>query len=413
MQNVQRQLLACLKAYRLGQAQAEDTALDAGDWPALYQLAAQQKLSAVVYETLYRSADFCGSDAALAARWKRETILQVSGQAIRTQKLLRLTGELDAAGVGYAVVKGALCRQLYEKSDLRPSGDEDILIHGADFSRCSEVLAACGMRLNTGSAEDDVTHWLDAETGLHVELHTALFSSARREDALLNEWFSQALSGTFAAAVAGGSIQSLQHSDHFLFLVCHALKHFISGGFGVRTLCDIVTYAERFQNEIDHERVSRRLQQVNGRVFLDQIFAVGRDALAFDMASCGWALSAPDDAQALLDDCLAAGIYGQSSMSRRHSASLVLEAAEGGGRPNLLHAAFPPRKKLISRYPVLEHAPVLLPVVWLCRLGSYGLEVVRAAGKGNSPGESIAMGKKRTEMMIKYGVIPKNKAKDP
>lgn len=413
MQNVQLQLLACLKAYRLGQAQAEYTALDAGDWPALYQLAAQQKLSAVVYETLYRSADFCRSDAALAAQWKRETILQVSGQAIRTQKLLRLTGALDAAGVGYAVVKGALCRQLYEKTDLRPSGDEDILIHRADFSRCSEVLAACGMRLNTGSAEEDVTHWLDAETGLHVELHTALFSSARREDALLNEWFSQALSCTVAAAVAGGSVQSLQHSDHFLFLVCHALKHFISGGFGVRTLCDIVTYAERFQNGIDHERVSRLLQQVNGRIFLDQIFAVGRDVLAFDMAACGWALSAPDDAQALLDDCLAAGIYGQSSMSRRHSASLVLEAAEGGGRPNLLHAAFPPRKKLLSRYPVLARAPVLLPVVWLRRLGSYGLEVVRAAGKGNSPGESIAMGKKRTEMMIKYGVIPKNKAKDP
>lgn len=152
MQNVQRQLLACLKAYRLGQAQAEDTALDAGDWPALYQLAAQQKLSAVVYETLYRSADFCGSDAALAARWKRETILQVSGQAIRTQKLLRLTGELDAAGVSYAVVKGALCRQLYEKADLRPSGDEDILIPGRGLPRGRDAQSAAHRRRTAAAA---------------------------------------------------------------------------------------------------------------------------------------------------------------------------------------------------------------------------------------------------------------------
>ena len=414
MQKPEEQLLACLKAYRLGQARAEQAELAAEDWRALYRLSAQQKLSPVVYETLYQTDGFCGGDEVLAAGWKRETVMQAMAQAMRTQKLLQLTGALDAAEVNYAVVKGILCRSLYEKSDLRTSGDEDILISRDDFPRCREVLLENGMRLSDADEQDDVTHWLDERTGLHVELHTALFSSVRREDRQLNRWFSQALSDTAVIEMADGTVRSLQHSDHFLFLVCHALKHFISGGFGVRTLCDIVSYAERYQNEIDHARVCRQLQQVNGRVFLDQIFAIGQTYLAFDMAACGWTLSSPAAAQEMLEDCLDAGIYGQTSMSRRHSAALVLEAAEGGqDRPSILRAAFPPRQKLVSRYPVLQRAPVLLPVIWLRRLGSYGLEIVRTAGKGNSPGESISMGKKRTEMMIRYGIIPKNKAKNP
>lgn len=414
MHTTERQLLSCLKAYRLGQPQAETTEeLTAADWPALYRLSAEQKLSPVVYETLYQSQGFCAGDDALSAAWKRDTMIQAATQAARTQKLLGLTSALEEGGIPYAVVKGALCRQLYEKPDLRPSGDEDILISGEDFSRCRGILEAGGMVLHAGGEADDVTHWLDGATGLHVELHTALFSSRRREDKLLNQWFSQSLADTIPVPAAGGALRSLEHTDHFLFLVCHALKHFISGGFGVRTLCDIVTYAERYQNEIDHERVSRQLKEVGGRIFLDQIFAIGRDYLAFDLAACGWSLSGTTDAGEMLEDSLAAGIYGQTSMSRRHSAALVLEAAEEcQTRPGIVRALFPPREKLLGRYPILKRAPALLPVMWLRRLGSYGLELVRSAGKENSPGESISLGKKRTEMMVKYGVIPKDKTED-
>ena len=31
------------------------------------------------------------------------------------------------------------------------------------------------------------------------------------------------------------------------------IKHFIAGGFGIRTLCDIVTYAQQHEDAIDQD----------------------------------------------------------------------------------------------------------------------------------------------------------------
>lgn len=407
MNNAERQLLYCLTAYRLGRTETEEVdSLCAGDWQYLTKLAISHKLQAVVCDTMWQTPGFCGGNQQFASAWRRETILQTAAQSARTQRLLRLTQAMDSEGVNYAVVKGIVCRALYTRPDLRPSGDEDILIAPGDYPRCSELFVRDGLESVTGE-EGSVTNWRDRQTGLHLELHTEAFSSIRDADKLLNTCFSSQLNQTDCMQAAGGTVRTLMPTYHFLFLVCHALMHFISGGFGIRTLCDIVTFAEKYSQTIDRQTVYDWLAQVRGRVFLDQLLAIGRDYLEFDPDASGWHLSQPADTDELLADILDAGIYGQSTMSRRHSGGLVWQAAEAElSRPSLLWAAFPPKEHMIGRYPVLLRAPSLLPVMWLRRLGTYGLELMKSSWSNNSPIKSLALGKKRTEMMIKYGIIP-------
>lgn len=414
MKNVERQLINCLAAYRLGRKTAEQVDdLGAEDWLRLHQLARIHKLGAVVFETLWSLPGFCAENAALAAAWQRETVLETARQTRRTGGLLSITQALERGGIPYAVVKGAVCRELYAKPDLRPSGDEDILIDAADRERCGELLRAGGLELLEAKEGDVVTHWGDQRTGLHIELHVALMSANRPEDKLLNQYFSGQLACTASTTVQGGAVRTLPPTSHFLFLVCHALKHFIFGGFGIRTVCDVVTYAERYAEEIDRESVYSWLERVRGRVFLDQLFAIGRDFLEFDLAGSGWALSAPPDSGEMLEDILDAGIYGQSSMSRRHSAGLVAAAAERNShQTSTLSVVFPSREKLAGRYPVLKRTPLLLPICWVHRLGKYAVEVLRTGQAGNSPLESVTLGKKRMEMMVKYGVLPKDQTKN-
>ena len=124
-------------------------------------------------------------------------------------------------------------------------------------------------------------------------------------------------------------------------------------------------------------------------------------------------MSAPAHSAEMLEDILEAGIYGQSSMSRRHSGALVLRAAEEGkAHTNLIRAAFPPKDHLVGRYPILKRQPALLPFVWLYRLGNYGAELMKSPKNDNSLRNSVALGKRRTEMMIQYGIIPRNKTKN-
>ena len=411
MKDEEWQLLYCMTAYRLGQKTAQQVDnFCAMDWTRLYSVAAIHKLGAVVYETLRVLSEFCGDQMQLAAQWRKETMMQAASQCAKTQRLLRLTAALELAGIRYAVVKGALCRELYPQPDLRPSGDEDILIAPEDLSQCSAVLVQDGMER---IAEDDgtVTHWFDRQTGLHVELHTALFASKLPSDRLLNKFFSQQLHHTVHMPVSNGTVRTMEPVYHLLFLICHAIKHFISGGFGIRTLCDIVTFSERYQAQIDKNVLYDWLEKVNGRVFFDQVLAIGQTYLAMDLS--GWTLSNAAHPDEMLQDILDAGVYGQSTMSRRHSGALVLRAAEEGQtRPSVIRAAFPPKEQLLGRYPILEKRPALLPVMWFRRLGSYGLELMKSSKKDNSLRESVALGKRRTEMMIRYGIIPGDKTKD-
>ena len=413
MDKVERQLLNCLSSYRSGRKQAAIEKLEQEDWPRLYQAAKKHKLGAVVFETLRSSPEFCAGNGEFAASWQLETILAAAGQTRRTNGLLRITKALEQGGIAYAVVKGAVCRELYDQPDLRPSGDEDILIAASQQEACADILRKDGLEQLEAKDGEPVTHWIDRLTGLHIELHTALMPGRQAAERQLNRYFSEQLDCTIAVPVQEGIVQTLPPTAHFLFLVCHAVKHFIAGGVGIRTISDILTFTERYDAQIDKDAVYSGLENAKGRIFFDQLLAIGQEYLGFDLPGSGWAFSAPPDPAEMLEDILDAGIYGQSSMSRRHSGALVLCAAEEGEtRPNLLRAAFPPIEQLVGRYRILQKHPALLPIVWIRRMGSYGLELLRSPGKDNSLRDSLALGRRRTQMMIRYGIISRNQKED-
>lgn len=412
MTSVRRQLLLCLRAYRGGEGRAEQIeSLSPEQWRELYVLSAAHKLIPVVYDTLYDLPGFCAGAEELAQLWKKDAILQTMGQTTRSQRLLEVTGALEEAGICCPVVKGIHCRRLYAKGDLRPSGDEDLFLSRAELSRCEGVLTRLGFEKRS-SGEEAVEHWRDPGTGLHLEVHTALFSTGWAAEEILNPYFEQALNRTVMAAGEGGSVRALNPTDHLVFLVAHALKHFITGGFGVRTLSDILSFCERYGEEICRDTLWNMLEQIRGAVFFRALLGVGQHYLNFDAAPWGCFTSEPSDVNGLLLDMLDAGIYGQTSMERRHSAAMVLQAARGKGKRSLLSTLFPPADQLVGRYPILRRAPVLLPVAWMCRICGYGAELIRDRGTGNSPGAALALGNQRMELMIRYEVFPQGKTEN-
>lgn len=413
MNSVQKQLIMCMAAYRQGASSAqlvED--LSGDDWQKLYMLAAEQKMGPMVFETLWKNPAFCKGHPALWTQWKQQTLLQTATQAVRSRRILEITAAFREAQIPYALVKGVLCRELYAQPDLRPSGDEDLFISALDWERSRTVLQQCGLTQVENDADADVTHWGDPQTGLHIELHIRLFSNRRPEDVRLNEMFEQQLQHTVSIPVMDGKVETFQPTYFFVFLVCHAIKHFLTGGFGIRTIADIVTFAERYQGQINVPQAEQLLEQLHGRVFLDQLFFVGQCWLGFDLAAAGWRYCSTPCADMLLQDSLEAGVYGQSSLSRKHSAELVLHAAEQTNPwKRLVAVLFPPKEKMLRKYPCLRQRPVLLPLCWLHRLGKYGIEVLRSGQNRNSPRESLLLGKQRAEMMVKYGIFPESKKK--
>lgn len=390
MDTVYRQLLACLAAFAQGGRAQILKGMD--DWDALHTLAGHHKLEAVVYSSLSREAGFCGGDAGMISAWRQRAYALAMNQSHKNASLSALTAALDCP---YALVKGAVCRSLYQNGDLRISADEDIYIRPEDYDRAAACLEKSGFILHGGSRED-VSHWFCKVSGLHIELHTRLLEEDG-EEALFTGFTPVQLT------TQNGSLYTLEPGLHLAFLVCHARKHLISGGVGIRTLCDIALFYQKNRAAIDETALSTLLDKLSCKALFLHILAIGKEALGIH---CGRA-DLPPMAQDLLEDVLEGGIYGQSSLTRHHSGTYTAQQAKG--RKRLLRTLFPTREALQARYPVLKEHPGRLPLVWLQRLGSYAKEVTSRAD--SSPAGSLQLGKKRLEMLVKYDIVSKDERK--
>lgn len=408
MTAAEQQLMECLRAFCRGETAALVPNVPLEE---LHRLAAVQKLVPVVYETLGSTPEAFG-DARL--RWKQETLLSVALQTRRTEAALRLCAALNEADVPYALLKGLICRSLYPHPDHRASADEDLFVLPEHRAACEAVLSAQG--LACGDSGETESKWSDAASGLAIELHMRLFSDDYAAERRMNAYFRAAASRCEFETVSGVPVRTFAPQDHFLLLVCHALKHFHYSGFGLRTLSDMGLFATRRGARFDWAEIRRMLENVGGMVFCDHVLHICQTQFVYDPAAAGYFPEITGSDEALLADVLDAGIYGQSTMSRVHSANIVLQnmktAEQGGGQSGVLHALFPPRAALASRYPVLQKAPALLPAVWLARIGAYGADMLRGKLSRTSAAESIALGKRRTELMKQYGIFEESQTED-
>lgn len=408
MTAAEQQLIGCLRAFCRGKP-----AQVVPDVPPeeLHRLATVHKLVPVVYETLSGTPEAFG---AARPRWKQETLLSVALQAKRTEAALRLCAALNTADVPYALLKGLICRSLYPHPDHRASADEDLFVLPEYRAACEAVLVAQGLTC-TGSGETE-SKWSDAESGLAIELHMRLFSDDYAAERRMNAYFCEAATRCVFETVSGVPVRTFAPQDHFLLLVCHALKHFHYSGFGLRTLSDIGLFATRYGARFDWTEVRRMLEDVGGMVFCNHVLHICQTQFVYDPVAAGYLPEITGSDAALLADVLDAGIYGQSTMSRVHSANIVLQNlktdGQGSGQSGVLHALFPPCAALTSRYPVLKKAPELLPAVWLARIGAYGADVLRGKLSRTSAAESIALGKRRTELMKQYGIFEESQTEN-
>lgn len=377
-------------------------AVSAEDWQEVLRLAEIHKLLPLIYQAAY-TVPALREMPAVRAKMRR----QVVAQTVRTSEFLQLYGMLREAGVTPLVVKGIVCRELYPEPDLRISSDEDILIPAEQFDRCRAVMEAYGMRTpldEEALAETYEAPFRKQDGVLYIELHKSLFPP---ESDAYGDW-NRFFDGAFARARDAGAVRTLSHTDHVLYLLCHAFKHFLHSGFGIRQVCDIVMYLNAYGAEVDWNRVYESCCAIRAEVFAAALFKIGRKHLGLDDAKAcipdDWRETEVDETD-MLEDLLSGGVYGSASESRVHSSNITLDAVAADKRgkragASLKNSLFPSAKSLEGRYPYLKKHPYLLPAAWISRIVRYG----RGAGNGKAA-EAVKIGSERVELLRKYRVI--------
>ena len=412
MDKTREQFLTILKCALQGQQMSDPVALPQEEWEKMAAMARQHKVLPMFCEAVRNLPQL--QDTVFLTAMRQQSRQQIILQTQKTYAFLRLFQDLRDARITPLVVKGIICRSLYPHPDHRISTDEDLLIPADQFERCHRVMLEAGMQTDAALEQMAEAHEIPyrSTTGpLYIELHRSLFPTESGAYGDLNRFFAGALENAAQEVIEGVPVTTMGYSDHLFYLICHAFKHFLHSGFGIRQICDIVLFANAYGSRVDWERILQNCVQIRADRFAAAVFQIGSRHLVFDPDRACYPASWRQiqvDGENLLEDVLSGGVYGSASMSRRHSSNITLDAVESEkqnrkSRHGLLASLFPPARKLRSRYPWLEKYPWLLPVAWTSRVIQYKKESAEAGE--NSAVEALKIGNQRVELLREYGVI--------
>ena len=412
MEATMKQFMTILKAALRNERVVPAEEISPEAWEQMFRLAGMHKVLPLFYEAAYPALQ----QAALPCLpgIKRQTMQQILMQTMRTEEFLALNQTLLDGGVTPLVVKGIACRNLYPKPDHRQSSDEDVLIPVEQFAACHQKMLDFGMHATV--AEDQLqaayeVPYRKAGSPLYIELHKHLFPPESDAYGDWNRFFEGAPERAIPMTIQGHTVYTLGHTDHLFYLICHAFKHFLHSGFGIRQVCDIILYANAYGHKINWAQVQENCCAIRAEKFAAALFQIGSNHLVFDPDKAHY----PDDwrriqvnEMPMLEDLLSGGVYGGADLSRKHSSNITLEAvtAQKQGRKNkhaVLTSAFPPASRLEGRYPYLKRNPWLLPVAWCSRLWTYSKETRNSPD--NKASDALKIGSERIALLKEYGVL--------
>lgn len=306
----------------------------------LLEAARKHKLAAAVGMALesagVRDPDFV---IAAASAQRRAALLD----ADRT----RVQDALEAAGIWYMPLKGAVLKDLYPRFGMREMVDADILFDGTRAPDVKRIMLDLGFTVEEyGHRNDDTYH---REPVSSFEMHRSLFCPEAAPD--LYPYYARVKDRLLPVEGKACAFR-FTDEDQYLYLTAHEYKHYSTGGTGLRSLLD--TYVFLRSRPVDMARVEQEAAVLG----IAEFERKNRE-LAFHLFD-GAELT-PEE-QEMLDYMIASGTYGTEANKAGN------QVARKGRWGYFLSRLFPSVEYLSKLYPALRKAPFLYPLFWVMRM---------------------------------------------
>ena len=383
--------------------------IDFEDLVYIYKMSEIHHVVPMIYNAAYNEDFFKECDANFQAMFKSSAFRYIFSQIQRTNHFLEVYKKLSEKNIKILVFKGIIFRNMYNNPDDRISSDEDILIKKEDYEKVKEFFLSEGFEFIDKGEE---CAYFSKSTGLCIEVSTSLFSHESKAYGHLNKLFEDVFEKSIKINIDKIDILTLSHEQHLIYIVFHNMKHFLTGGFGIRQVADFSKYIETYGEYINWEKFWSDLKDLNYDTFALNLIEISLKYLGFNDDK----ITYPDNitsfdelknsqkyyinSESLINDILDAGVFGASTMDRKHTALMTLDAVEDKKKSNRLKAVFPNVNYLKDNYTYLQKYPMLLPVAWGQRILSY-----LKKNKTSSYINTMELGKQRIELLKEYKII--------
>lgn len=408
MEKTNLEFLSLLKS-SLKNEKYDGEKIDFEDLVYIYKMSEIHHVVPMIYNAAYNEDFFKECDANFQAMFKSSAFRYIFSQIQRTNHFLEVYKKLSEKNIKILVFKGIIFRNMYNNPDDRISSDEDILIKKEDYEKVKEFFLSEGFEFIDKGEE---CAYFSKSTGLCIEVSTSLFSHESKAYGHLNKLFEDVFEKSIKINIDKIDILTLSHEQHLIYIVFHNMKHFLTGGFGIRQVADFSKYIETYGEYINWEKFWSDLKDLNYDTFALNLIEISLRYLGFNDDK----ITYPDNitsfdelknyqkyyinSESLINDILDAGVFGASTKDRKHTALMTLDAVEDKKKSNRLKAVFPNVNYLKDNYTYLQKCPILLPVAWGQRILSY-----LKKNKTSSYINTMELGKQRIELLKEYKII--------
>lgn len=252
MNKTGRQFLALLRAGLWNSP--VDTPVFQGeiDWEAILMLARQQTVSGPLFDAINELP----GELQPPVDWMRRlyvTVLRIEqSHELLNRRLAEIVPLLQGEGIRSVLLKGQGVARNYANPLRRQCGDIDLYVGKSNYKKACRMMDGWGDVSGDESESHKHAHY--HRDGVVVELHRIaerLEYPAR--DKRFQQWTEKHLLGSeLQKMMVDGTAVSLPPVNFdVLYIFNHAYHHFISGGIGLRQLCDWILYLDTFFEVID------------------------------------------------------------------------------------------------------------------------------------------------------------------
>lgn len=285
------------------------------EWAEAYEMADMQSVLGVCFETVKRLDQSQQPPFEVLMQWTGDAELQRKLNKQLNTEAARLTDLFAAEGRQTAILKGQANARLYPDKLSRQPGDIDIWVEGGRESVIA-LLRKMGLTddeqlraFNPGHATVSYhhVHLPTNDKGIDVEVHF------RPSSGNICPWTNRRLQRYVEQEIRqvetvdeGFCVPTLRFA--LIMQLAHIQRHYLSGGIGLRQLCDYYLLL-RNATEPDRQEVSAHLRRFGLRHIAGAVMWVLQEVLGLDERLM---LCAPDDYRGpwMLRETMAGGNFG-------------------------------------------------------------------------------------------------------
>ena len=275
---------------------------------AVFEYVKDSGISAITFMALEDAVSVIDENSFMF-EWKKLRLNSIRRNLLFDQERSVITSFMEQNGIWYVPLKGSVIKELYPNPEMREMNDNDILIDQDGRDKAKEFMFDRGYNLkpNDDGEIDDKGNSDEyiKDPFLYFELHKFLIEKSYSPEQ--EEYFKDV---KFRLIKDSDKKFGYHFTDEefYIYMICHAHKHFMRNGMGVRFLMDEYVFLKAKGDSLDFDYINKKMKDFG----LDRFEADMREVAmkAFDLNCDILESDLTTSQKKLYDSCIGAGVFG-------------------------------------------------------------------------------------------------------